>query len=232
MDSRPKPVGLGIEVKSMRFFSEAITPAQENAVRGLGPFMTEAGFYLAGGTAVALRLGHRRSVDLDWFCNENIDDPLALAQTIASTGVPFETRSVSQGTLHGSVDSVLTSFFQFKYPLLEPLVPWKEMQCQLAGLDDLACMKLSAVAQRGAKKDFLDIYALVLKHRPLSELVQMYRTKFSVQDIGHVLYAIAYFDDAEREEMPEMLWDTDWAAVKATLREHLARNSGTDYELP
>lgn len=86
-------------------------------------------------------------------------------------------------------------------------------------MDDLACMKLSAVAQRGSKKDFIDVYAIGLRHAALDRMLQLYREKFSIQDIAHVLYGLSYFDDADRERTPRMLWDVDWRFVKATLRD-------------
>ena len=86
-------------------------------------------------------------------------------------------------------------------------------------MDDLACMKLSAIAQRGARKDFLDIYALCTVHRPLPELLPLYQKKFNVEDISPVLYGLVYFDNAEEQRMPVMLWDVRWSRVKSALRD-------------
>src|SRR5438445_8352880 len=73
------------------FHVEVLGKAQEKALRKLAPIMAQRQFYLAGGTALALHLGHRRSVDLDWFTGVRIDDPMRLAQEVRSEGVPFVT---------------------------------------------------------------------------------------------------------------------------------------------
>ena len=202
----------------MSFCPEAITERQREVLRRLGPAASALGFYLAGGTAIALHLGHRRSVDFDWFTAEPLADPLRLAQDLRERGLAFETGQVAPGTLHGTLSDVRVSFLAYRYPLLEPDVPWPDYGCRLASLDDLACMKLSAIAQRGAKKDFVDLYALGLRHRPLLDLLALYRRKYATGDTAHLLYALAYFDDAEAERMPIALWDLDWQAIKRAIR--------------
>jgi hypothetical protein len=79
-------------------------------------------------------------------------------------------------------------------------------------------MKLSAVSQRGGKKDFIDIYALGSKAFSLLEMISMYQRKFSVKDIGHLLYGLAFFDDAELEPGPKLLWDMEWQVVKKSVQ--------------
>lgn len=202
----------------MTLHLNAIGEEQKVALRELGPVATERSFYLAGGTAVALQLGHRRSVDLDWFTEESLSDPMHWAQELRDAGVAFTTRSVDTGTLHGSVRGIRVSFLEYRYPLLQSRVSWDEVQTELAALDDLACMKLSAIAQRGAKKDFVDLYALVRDHRPLPALIEQYRKKYSTDDTAHLLYALAYFDDADAERMPVLLWDVDWPTIKQSIR--------------
>lgn len=197
---------------------DAISDAQKAMLRELGPVATEHGFYLAGGTAVALHLGHRRSVDLDWFTEEFPSDPMRWAQQLRDAGVALTTSSIEEGTLHGSVHGVRVSFLEYRYPLLQPRISWDAYEVELAALDDLACMKLSAIAQRGAKKDFVDVYALVREHRPLPALVDRYRQKYDINDVAHLLYALVYFDDADAERMPDLLWDVDWAAMKESIR--------------
>jgi nucleotidyltransferase AbiEii toxin of type IV toxin-antitoxin system len=201
----------------MSFHREILTEKQRKALRLLGPRTAENGFYLAGGTAIALHLGHRRSVDFDWFLGEHLEDPLRLAGELRDAGIPFETGQVARGTLYGSVHGVRISFLEFKYRMLDPLLPWEEFGCRLAGLRDLSCMKLSAIAQRGSRKDFVDLYALGRSGFALPDMLGWYRQKFGVQDIGHLLYALLYFDDADAERMPQMLWKVDWKEIKKTI---------------
>ena len=138
----------------------------KTALRKLGPAMTRRQFYLAGGTALATYFGHRHSVDLDWFTGKQIEDPLRLAQEIRDERIPFKTASIERGTLYGTVSGIRVSLLEYRYPLLRPLAPCPGFACLMASMEDIACMKLSAVAQRGSKKDFVDIYALALRHFP------------------------------------------------------------------
>lgn len=201
----------------MSFHPEILSPKQLKTLRLLGPEITAQGFYLGGGTALALQLGHRRSIDFDWFLEGRIPDPLLLSREIQET-LPFLTTRIEPRTLFGTVNGVRVSFFEFRYPMLDPAVPWPAYECRLASLRDIACMKLSAIVQRGSKKDFVDLFALGQDGFQLAEMLGWYRTKFSIEDIGHVLYALAYFDDADAERMPRMLWKVEWKEVKDVIR--------------
>lgn len=203
---------------TLSFHPEVLGAVQKRVLRQLGPLMTQWQFYLGGGTALALHFGHRHSIDLDWFTGERISDPLGLAQKIRDKGVPLVSGQVEQGTLHATVSGVRVSFLEYRYPLLKAATLWPKFGCLIASLEDLACMKLSASAQRGSKKDFVDIYALGLKHCSLPDILRLYQQKYSIQDLGHVLYSLVYFDDADRERMPQMLWDTDWRAIKKAIQ--------------
>jgi len=210
----------------VEFHQAVLSDAQRKVLGNLGPVLSEQGFYLAGGTAVALHLGHRESVDLDWFTQDGIRDPLQLAEALREADLPFVTSSSQRGTLHGSLSDVRLSFIETGYPLLAPVLTYEEVKSPIASLDDLAGMKLAALSHRGAKKDFLDIYAICTKHRPLSEILDLYQEKFSVEDIASVLYALSYFEDAEGQEMPRMIWPTDWEEIKTDIKAWLETLSG------
>lgn len=201
----------------MRFLQDGLKPEQINVLRQLGPIARKYDFYLAGGTAISIYLGHRTSVDLDWFTQNELGDAMYLAENLRRAKLDFTTEQTAPGSLHGNITNVRVTFLEFRYPLLQPLTMWKEMNCSLASLDDLACMKLSAIVQRGARKDFCDIYALGIKHRPLYEMLDLYKQKFNVLDISPVLYGLAYFDDAESERMPAMLWNVSWKEIRKNI---------------
>lgn len=201
------------------YHPEVLSTSQRKVLRQVGPLLSERSFYLAGGTAVAIHLGHRRSLDLDWFIGEPIGDVMALAAEIQGWGIRLQVSQVDRGTLHGAVGRVRVTFLEYRYEMLNDVEQWAAYGCTLASPDDLAAMKLSAVAQRGAKKDFVDIYALGLRHRPLPELLSAYQRKYGIEDIAHVLYGLAYFDDADKDRMPKMLWDVDWRTVKRTIQD-------------
>ena len=210
----------------MTFHPETLQGAQVQVLRQLALLVSSRQLYLGGGTALAIHLGHRLSVDLDWFTPGSIADPLRLAQELRDEGIPFITGSIERGTLHGMMDTVRLSFMEYHYPLLEPTIFWPEFACPLASITDLACMKLSAVAQRGSRKDFIDIYALGKNGLSLREMLSLYQRKYSVKDISHVLYGLSYFDDAEREISPKLLMDMDWKVVKKSIREWVREVAG------
>ena len=202
----------------MKFHIEGLKSRQISVLRKVAPIVQPRAFYLAGGTALAIYFGHRVSEDLDWFTSGQLGDAMILAQSLRNEKLDFVTEQIAPGTLHGSISSVRITFLEFQYPLLKAPTQWKEIGCALASLEDLACMKLSAIAQRGARKDFCDIYALGTKQFSLKEMVDLYRKKFGVKDTSPVLYGLTYFDDAESERMPKMLWDVKWVEIKKAVQ--------------
>ena len=204
----------------MTWHPEILGRRQKSVLAQIGAVLSRRSFYLAGGTAVALHLGHRRSVDFDWFTLDRFD-PLQVAQELRDLGIPFVTEAESTGTLHGSVRGVQVSLIRHNYPFLAPLRVWRGVR--IAARADLAAMKLSAVAQRGAKKDFVDVYALGKRSCSLRQMLQWYREKYAVEDIAHLLYSLNYFDDADGERLPRMLWDVRWRTIKETIRRWVQR---------
>jgi hypothetical protein len=202
----------------MSFHSEVLGNLQKKVLRQLGPVISQWQFFLGGGTALAIHLGHRHSGDLDWFFTEPIGDLMRLAQDMRGAGIPLVSCQIERGILHGRISGVRVSFREYRYPLLEPPVIWPRFGCHIASKADLSCMKLSALTQRGSKKDFMDIYALGLKYRSLPDMLQFYQKKYSLQDIVHVLYALAFFENADRERMPKMLRPANWKSVKKTIQ--------------
>ncbi len=198
--------------------AEVLPGRQMECLRALAPAATALGFHLAGGTAVALTIGHRRSVDFDWFIPRFPCSPVDLAESLARHGISLETTTLAEQTVHGLVAGVKVSFLEFRPPLLEPLVAWPEIGCRLASLSDLAAMKLLAVAQRGTRKDFIDVLAIA-RRLPLGQMLECFRRRFGVTDTSRVLAGLCYFDDADTEPMPTMLVSLDWDAVKHELRE-------------
>lgn len=201
----------------MAFHPEVMPVVQRKVLRRVAVLATEREFYLARGTAVAIHLGHRESVDLDWFTSGPVDEPLELAAELRESGLVFDVTGVEDGTLHGTMEGVKLSFLEYRYPPVAPAVAWEEYGCRLASVEDLACMKLSAIGSRGAKRDFIDICALGRSHVPIDRMLGFYRQKFDIRDVGHTLTALTYFDDADEERMPRMLWDVEWEEIKRTI---------------
>lgn len=168
------------------------------------------GFYLAGGTALALQLGHRKSVDLDFF-SQNYPAQELLLQRLNK----YKPTVIQQdkGTLDVFIDKVKISFFEYKYPLLEKTTKYKAIE--LAQLLDIACMKIAAVAQRGTKKDFVDLYMLLQKYS-LSDILKAFEKKYRKVNYHrlHILKSLVYFDDADSDPEPDYLVNLNWADIK------------------
>ena len=170
-------------------------------------------FYLAGGSAAALHLGHRISVDLDFFTSSASYDAESLIQGLKPCG-PLVIQQQGPGTLIGNLSGVRISFFVYPYPVLEEAVSHEGIR--IAALLDIALMKLVAVAQRGTRRDFVDLYFICRSGLDLPRLMSAFPRKYEhvTYPAYHVLRALVYFADAEREEMPRMLVPLGWDEVK------------------
>jgi hypothetical protein len=194
-----------------------LTDAQKRVLRVVGPFARRAGFYLAGGTAVALRFGHRRSEDVDWFAPV-LPRPDALLSDLQAQGLPLQDTQIAAGTVISQIEGVKVSFFEYRYPLLGSLDSWPEYDTDVASVRDLGAMKLLAIAQRGSRKDFIDVYELLQNGAALRRMLEDFREKFKADPVS-ALRGLTYFDDAEREPMPEMLLPTSWLAMRRHIEE-------------
>ena len=201
----------------MTWHPEILSDGQRSVIGLIAPVVTDLGFYLGGGTALALQLGHRMSEDFDWFTPDEIPDPRWLLAELRDAGVPLANEEIARGTVHGSVQGVKISLMEFRWALLEPRSEWKETGAKVASLADLAAMKLEAVASRGTKRDFVDVWALFRELGPLDTLLASYSKRFPKANLAHLLVALAYFDDAERDPMPMMLWEVDWQTVRSAI---------------
>lgn len=168
-------------------------------------------FYLAGGTALAIELGHRKSIDLDWFSKKDFSNS-EIKEILSALG-DFVLNSEAEGTIHGTLDKVRVSFLKYKYELLFPLISFGKIQ--LADERDIASMKIDAVSSRGSKKDFIDIYFLLQKYS-LSKLIGFFEKKYSGVKYNrlHILKSMTYFSDADDEPMPRMIEPLKWEKVK------------------
>ena len=168
-------------------------------------------FYLAGGTGLALHFGHRRSVDLDLFretefASAELRDRLRGLEALRK----MET---APGTVHLQLHGVKVSFLHYPYPLLFPLRQFDHIA--VADPRDIACMKLDAIANRGSRRDFVDLY-LAAKTYGLREIFDWFATKYASVSYSrtHLFKALTYFEDAEQEPMPDMLVPLEWTDVK------------------
>ena len=192
----------------------SISDAQRAALEILAGVVDPA-TYVGGGVAVALRLEHRQSRDLDLFVPSS--DPVDVSPELERSGIRILRRA--DGTLHIEVSGIPASILRYRYPLLHPAERIPGVPIPVASFDDLICMKLSAIAGRGARRDFWDLHAMLSARRqPLREALEAYGRKYAAEDIGHVVRSLAYFADADSEPMPIGLTAKQWDDIKATLQ--------------
>lgn len=174
-------------------------------------------YYLAGGTAIGLLLGHRRSRDLDFFSLDAEVDFDALKASIAARCEGVQVVQQTDATLRLLCGGAPVDFVRYVYATLEPTSPGPS-GVAMAGKLDLAAMKLSAVARRGIRRDFWDLFAIVQSGLSLSACGRGYIDKYGVRetDLYHVLRSLTYFDDAEKDPVyPAGLSPPAWEAIKA-----------------
>ncbi len=195
------------------FFWNTITENMKFVLNGF--FQSEIGehFYLAGGTALALQLGHRHSVDLDFF--SPTQDIPTIRPKLDETLAPFDATLTDSawGNLVYIVKGVRIGFYGYGHPLLNPLIK-KESLC-LASTEDIALMKLDALLSRAARKDFYDLYFICQKI-PLKRLLDLAPQKYpSVRDFEvQVVKRLVYFRNAENEADPDLLMPVTWQTIK------------------
>ena len=195
---------------------EAAPEGMENVLRLISTALTGTDFYLAGGTALALLEGHRVSMDLDLF-SPSFDDPEAAQATLEKTHPDTVMTSISKRTLYLQVQGTTVSLFGYSYPTVAPLIRPDSSLLPLASREDIVAMKLAAIASRGSRKDFVDLWLLATRYWPLSDCLELYRKKFAARDIGHVVRSLTYFDDADEEPPLRLLIDVDWEEIKRDL---------------
>ena len=179
------------------------------------------GWILAGGTGLALQLGHRYSEDLDFFRDESFDaDRLAnMLGRIGDTSV----QSRSTDTLHAVIDGLRMSFLRADPPLVHPGLAYRGLT--VADSRDIAAMKVVAIGGRGSRKDFVDLYFYLRSGGTLAGIFRVLERRFARLDYNeyHLLKSLAYFDDAEAEPMPRLIRNVEWAAIRRRIEAEVRR---------
>jgi len=194
---------------------ETITPTMRGLMVWIGRQPFAKRFYLAGGTALALQVGHRRSVDFDFFSETDEVQARTRQELIrAFSDLQVEIVENADGNLLLLVQGMHTGFFSYSYPLLDPVRMVENIG--VASLLDLGLMKLDAVMGRGSRKDFFDLY-VIAERMPLQELLQAGERKYpQVRDFALMaLEGLLQFDNVDRDRQPELLSDLPWEKVRA-----------------
>ena len=199
----------------MKWHEEVLDADALSAATRLAPVLGGR-FYLAGGTGLALRYGHRISLDLDLFSREDKLDANG-RQTLLSdlkTSGKAEVLECSDRTLHLRVGRTPVSLFHYPYALCGPTTEWRGIP--VASDVDIGAMKINAIAGRGARKDFLDLYWICRK-TGLERILDAVETKFPdhADFLVSASKALVYFEDAEQEPEPRLLRPLSWRKIKA-----------------
>jgi hypothetical protein len=157
------------------------------------------GFHLVGGTALALQIGHRISIDIDLFTRGDYDVDDVLNLFIRK--YRFQRNYQHGKTLKGVIDGVMVDLIRHDYQELQVI---EGSRIRMLSAKDIAAMKLNAITGNGTRvKDFIDVYFLLDQFR-LEEMVEFYKTKYQQDDGLMILRSLVFFDDVDLAEWPRL----------------------------
>lgn len=203
-------------------FTGALPEKTHALLKKIYPILAAKEFYLAGGTGLAFQLGHRISEDLDFFTS--------CAFESSSLYASFKTKVdrvneilIEDQTLIVDLDGVKCSFYYYGVPPIFPVISFPDLK--IADWRDIVAEKFKAVAQRGSKKDFFDIFsAIQMKKLSLEEAVSIFKKRFQSSGLNlyHTLRSLTYFEDADLEPDPNMMkgYEFYWEEVKSFFLNH------------
>lgn len=173
---------------------------------------------LVGGTALALQLGHRKSIDLDFFGHFDLtaEEMKFELSKLGTLKVIQESKFIFQYILN----DIKIDFVNYPYDWISDKII--ENGIILADIKDIAAMKLSAITNRGTKKDFVDIFEL-LKIFTLEELLNFFTLKYKDNISFMTIKSLTYFMDAEEEPMPYMFYKASWEDIKNVITQEVIK---------
>lgn len=202
----------------MRMHYEALDEKRQALLPALGTF--KADFYLAGGTALALQIGHRVSIDFDFFTEKDFETDDLYERIQQVFGETPRTQESPRTLAIIVQDDIRISFIGYRYPLLT--APIDAEHLRLASLLDIGCMKLAAIVSRSELKDYVDLY-FILKYVSLTQLLIDLAQKIPSLDQNFVLKALVSFDDVSSEPIDfitgnEITFDTIRASITGSVK--------------
>jgi len=198
-------------------FAGALPEKTHALLKKILPSIGDPGFYLAGGSGLALQIGHRVSEDLDFFTSQPFVSS-SLATSLAAKADKLEEILTEAQTFIADLEGVKCSFFYYEIPLVFTMVFYEGLK--IAHWRDILAEKFKTLAQRGSKKDFYDIFCVLqAKKISLEEAVSIFRKRFQSSGVNyyHVLRSLAYFEDADLDPDPKTLkgFEVSWQEVKS-----------------
>jgi hypothetical protein len=177
-------------------------------------WLKNTGWYLAGGTALALSTGIRRSIDLDFFTTISKFTPESVLSNFLGNS-DWETTVEEPNTIYGELFKAKVSFIAYPF-----FIPKQEMinygYIKILQPLDIAVMKIITVSQRGRKRDFFDLYWCAKNIEPLENLIKRLKVQYPsvAHDYHHILKSLVFFEDAENDPAPDLNFKANWKEVK------------------
>jgi len=197
-------------------FTKTLLPDTIRTLKLVSKISTVKKSYLAGGTALALHLGHRISVDLDFFTRQVFDEKTLSGEL---NELPeFKEEGTAWRTVWGKIGQTRFSLFYYQFPLIKKPVNFEGIK--VLQKEDIAAMKVHAIEDRGTKRDFFDLFFLA-KEFSLDQMLKFYDQKYKTlkDHFYSILRSLDYFADAEKEDVdPKMLIPVSWEEVKKFFR--------------
>ena len=194
-------------------YLNTVTPSTLDLLHGLmhEPLLDQT--RLVGGTALALQLGHRTSIDLDLFGRVSCDE-IQLQHCLMNHG-RVKVINLTQNVKVFTVNGVKVDIVNYDNPWIDSLV--QEDNIRLASVSEIAAMKVRAIVGRGTRKDFVDLYHL-LQRFSMKHVLELFHQKYPDFNDFITIRSLLYFDDAEQMPMPMMHDSTPWETMKDVIK--------------
>jgi hypothetical protein len=206
---------------TLKIHRKCLTPKGWTVLKKLEDLVAKHEFVLAGGTGLALWIGHRISYDLDFFTLHDFRNDVLILE-IKKTTKDYQVMSEEESSLTLEIEGVKVSFFKYEYPFIAKSV--RLGQAMLAGILDIAAMKVIAINQRGVKRDFVDLYA-ILQEIPFHIVARHMIMRFGKERINPVQTgkSLVYFADADTNPDPAFRkgMELNWDHIKKFFRAHV-----------
>lgn len=204
----------------MKIFENTMPPASRALLENLNGEIQRQSFYLAGGSGLALQIGHRLSEDLDLFTPKEFK-PELLGRYL-NRQFNYQEIMVAPGTLYCNLNQVKVSFIYYEILLIYPLFNFKKIK--VANWRDILAEKFKTLSQRGSRKDFYDIYFVISTYNlTIADSVKIFKSRFKKVEVNyyHILKSLAFFEEAEQEPDLLLLKEVPWETVKSFFLKHL-----------
>lgn len=197
---------------------EAVAPTCLRLIDNLTPHSFLNEFYLVGGTALALYLGHRLSIDLDFFTDQEFQPMIWLNKLPKG-----EDTICRENHFRTIVDNTKLEMIYFAYRPTQELNHWQGIN--ILSPIDIGLYKLLAIIGRNRKKDIIDLYFIDKKIIPIPDLIKLFTEKYDSGDINLLKQVETLFDDEaiNQSDMPIMREELNWDKAYAEVKEKVVR---------